>query len=219
MAILLRYRIFFSIVAWIENNRKNKVRHWVTPNCDILLEGFPRSANTFLHRIIRYATKDTLNISHHVHRHEQIIMAMKYNIPSFLLFREPHQAIASYLVRVKGKASVDELLSNYINFAQGSIQAYEKSKEVHFLIFEDIIKSPVKFSNAILNYLNKPANVSTQMIDIATIDSRPEKNQSSLPSKYKENLKLDYIHLITKHPDYEYALHLFMKIKEYSWKI
>jgi len=49
----------FGPVALMRNARLGK-HCWVTPQSDLMIEGFPRSANTYLHRVIRAATGDRI---------------------------------------------------------------------------------------------------------------------------------------------------------------
>ena len=93
------------------NNRKLIIHK----NKDLCIEGYPRSANTFGVLLVEQCSKKKLNIAHHMHSSSQIVQAVKWNIPSVLLLRNPKDAVISNLLREEGmKAEV--ALNWYINF-------------------------------------------------------------------------------------------------------
>jgi len=67
---------------------------------DLVIEGYPRSANTFAYVAFYMAqpNKETV-IAHHLHAPAQIIYASCKNIPSIVLIRKPVDAIASRIIR------------------------------------------------------------------------------------------------------------------------
>ncbi|MBE9100649.1 hypothetical protein [Vacuolonema iberomarrocanum] len=65
----------------------------------LVIEGFPRSANTFAVIAFLDAQDEPVSIAHHLHMPAQIIRAIHRNVPALVLIREPDQAIASLMVR------------------------------------------------------------------------------------------------------------------------
>lgn len=66
---------------------------------DIVIDGFPRCANTYATYAFDLVQKRRLNIAHHIHKQSQFLIARKYNIPGILLIRKPTDCITSLLLR------------------------------------------------------------------------------------------------------------------------
>lgn len=77
--------------------------HWrdgmVTPESDLCIEGFPRSANTYAVAAFELAQDAPLRLAHHSHLPGQVKRALRFGVPVLLLIREPLPALASLLVR------------------------------------------------------------------------------------------------------------------------
>lgn len=82
---------------------------------DIIIEGFPRSANTFAFLAFKLAQTKTFNIAHHKHATAQFLIAKKYNIPSILLIRRPEDAVISFIIR-EPCLSLEKALKYWIHF-------------------------------------------------------------------------------------------------------
>ena len=86
---------------------------------DIAIEGYPRSGNTFAVAAFIYAqNKAEKNIKIARHRHEiaQVLLAVKYGIPTLVLIREPLEAISSFIIREQ--VSPEFALKYYIYYYQ-----------------------------------------------------------------------------------------------------
>lgn len=70
-----------------------------SPDCDLCIEGFPRSANTYGVLLIEQFATRPLKIAHHLHMPAQLKKAVHHGIPAILLIREPAAAIGSLLLR------------------------------------------------------------------------------------------------------------------------
>jgi len=66
---------------------------------EVVIEGFPRSANTFAFLAFKLSQKENLKIAHHKHSITQLLLAKQYNIPTILLIRHPEQAVVSFVIR------------------------------------------------------------------------------------------------------------------------
>lgn len=87
----------------------------VDRHTDLVVEGFPRSANTTTVAALRVAHNEALRIAHHVHGFAQVLVGVKLRIPVLILIREPAHAVASLVVRAPS-ISVDQALKNYQSF-------------------------------------------------------------------------------------------------------
>ena len=70
----------------------------ITPQTDLVVEGFPRSGNTFTVFALNNAAHNEVLISSHVHHPAQIKYAMAHGVPTMLVVREPVATLASYLI-------------------------------------------------------------------------------------------------------------------------
>ena len=92
-------------------------------NTDIVIEGFPRSGNTFtldmLH-VLREGAETNLKIAHHTHRIENILIGRRLDKPIVTLIRNPEDAILSYMI-FSGKPA-DFAAQRYFNFYNAILQ-------------------------------------------------------------------------------------------------
>jgi hypothetical protein len=70
----------------------------ITAHTDLVVEGFPRSGNTFTTFALEDASAHTLEIASHVHQPSQIKLGLARGLPTIMVIREPAAALASYLV-------------------------------------------------------------------------------------------------------------------------
>lgn len=82
--------------------RLQRRRHWsrqwvVEPDTEIVIEGFPRSGNSFALSAFRHSNPSVSRIATHVHMPAQILMAARYHIPTIVLLREPLAAVCSMI--------------------------------------------------------------------------------------------------------------------------
>lgn len=87
----------------------------VGKDTQIVIEGYPRSANTMAVAAFELAQHGPVKIAHHVHGPAQVLWAVKHQIPAIVLIRNPRDAVASLVVRYPG-LSLKWALKNYINF-------------------------------------------------------------------------------------------------------
>lgn len=107
----------------------------VSDETEIVIEGFPRSGNTFSVAAFTIAQNRSVTIARHTHRPAQVITAVQKNLPTLILIRRPLDAILSLVIR-HPYISMQQGFRSYISFYQG-IQPYKNS----FVIaeFDDII--------------------------------------------------------------------------------
>lgn len=82
---------------------------------DIVIEGFPRSGNTFAVVAFQLAQVRPVHIAHHLHVPSQVLKAVRAGTPSIVLIRPPRDAVASLLVREPG-IMPDSALRAYVSF-------------------------------------------------------------------------------------------------------
>jgi len=87
----------------------------VSKNTELVIEGYPRSANTFAVAAFTFAQGRPVKIARHLHAPAQVIAAVKKSIPTIVLIRRPRDAVLSLLVRAP-HISAEQALKDYIRF-------------------------------------------------------------------------------------------------------
>jgi len=82
---------------------------------DIVIEGFPRSANQFAIAALRRAQDRELRIANRVHAPGHVIAAVKAGLPVLVLIREPEEAVLGWVL-YKGDISIGQALRAYRRF-------------------------------------------------------------------------------------------------------
>lgn len=109
----------------------------VNKNTDIVIEGYPRSANTFAVAAFEIAQEKPIKIARHTHAAAQLKRAANLKIPTLVIIREPTQAIISYVIR-EDNVNLNLAIKRYITY----YSAVSKLRE-NFIIadFNDITKN------------------------------------------------------------------------------
>jgi hypothetical protein len=73
---------------------------WITGDTEFVIEGYPRSGNTFATAAFGLAkTGPHPKVSHHTHAPASVILAARRGIPALVLIRRPEDAVVSVVVR------------------------------------------------------------------------------------------------------------------------
>jgi hypothetical protein len=100
--------------------RKDRARV-VTPGTQLVIEGFPRSANSFARVAFNRAQKGTVRIATGLHVPAQVIRAARWRIPTLVLIRSPKDAVLSFAIR--DPISVGQALRYYLSFYE-TVEGY-----------------------------------------------------------------------------------------------
>lgn len=98
----------FNAVFGTFNDRGRLTRR----DTDLVLEGFPRSGNSFSVFAFMNCGAADLDIAHHVHSPSQIVTAARYGIPAILLLRRPEDAAAAGIAKI-ATHTLSDLLRAY----------------------------------------------------------------------------------------------------------
>lgn len=82
---------------------------------ELVIEGFPRSANTYAVVAFRQAQNRDVPMAHHLHVEAQILRAVELKKPAIALIRKPTDAVKSLIIRYPG-VSPDSEFRRYISF-------------------------------------------------------------------------------------------------------
>lgn len=117
-------RLYRQIQLFRYRNTKN-YNQIVSPDSDILIEGYPRSANSFATRAFRVANGEGYKIATHLHVYTHVLLGIRYKVPTLVLIRHPYDCVISYatmMSNMKGREnykknySVKWLLDDYVLF-------------------------------------------------------------------------------------------------------
>jgi hypothetical protein len=82
---------------------------------EIVIEGFPRSANTLMVATFARSQPAAVRIAHHVHAPAHVLEAIRRGLPTLVLIREPEQAVVE-LVAVKPQLTILGALRGWLRF-------------------------------------------------------------------------------------------------------
>jgi hypothetical protein len=85
------------------------------PETEIVIEGFPRSANSFAVAAFARAQGRKPQIAHHVHAPAQVIAAARNGKPVIVLIRDPEDAVLEYVIK-KPAITIRQALRGYVRF-------------------------------------------------------------------------------------------------------
>jgi hypothetical protein len=105
----------------------------VTPETQLVIEGFPRSANSFARVAFNRAQNERVRIANGLHVPAQVIRASRWRIPTLVLIRKPKDAVLSFAIR--DPISLDQALRYYLSFYE-TVEAY---RDAYVLgLFEEV---------------------------------------------------------------------------------
>ena len=136
------FKIFGGKNSWLLFNNKT----------EIVIEGFPRSANTFSVVYFEITQPRVVSVAHHLHVEAQLIWAAQNSIPGVVLIREPEDCIRSLVVR-ESNMTVKLALKRYIKFYT-NLLPYRDS-----LVVADF-SSVIKNMGNVISNVNKKYGVS-----------------------------------------------------------
>lgn len=88
----------------------------VKRDTEIVIEGFPRSANSYAEAAFRVAQNRDVAIAHHCHAAAQVIAAARWSIPCLVIIREPEEACRSLMMHHPGLFTARDLFNEYVVF-------------------------------------------------------------------------------------------------------
>jgi len=148
----------FLFKLWFELYRKNRGVEisYFNHKTKFLLDGYPRSGNTFAASLVKYIYGKDVFV-HHFHAIAPIKIALRKDIPVFILIRDPKEAITSNYLKtfaLKHKEipkEVDKTLLNnlIIEYSNYYKFVYEQGNKINIIIFKDFISKPEIFLSKI----------------------------------------------------------------------
>lgn len=127
--------LFFPLITLKSQSKKLAV----DKNTELVIEGFPRSANSFAVGAFQSAQSRPIAIATHLHAPAQILLAARRDIPTLVLIRKPVDAVISMKaldlelsdIRPPLNQSMQQLIRSYIRFYT-TIMPYKNHYTVGF---------------------------------------------------------------------------------------
>ncbi len=92
----------------------------VRPETDILIEGYPRSANAFAVAAFRQAQGRPVEVAHHTHAPGHVLAAIRMGVPSIVLIREPEEAVLEFAI-VRPILTLRQALRGWVRFYEALV--------------------------------------------------------------------------------------------------
>ncbi|MEM6253273.1 MAG: hypothetical protein AAF821_10155 [Cyanobacteria bacterium P01_D01_bin.156] len=106
-----RYRQKHSLDTEVEGIRWGVIRS----TTDVVIEGYPRSGNTFASVAFRYAQPAPIRMAYRLHAPIQLIEAIHRKIPAVVLVRNPEDAVLSWVIH-RPHLTIPQALQGYVRF-------------------------------------------------------------------------------------------------------
>jgi hypothetical protein len=126
-------RIFLSqrplLYPLIQTLRGRTSGEYCDGSTDLCIEGFESSANTFVHSAFRVLDED-LSMAHHKHVVANLKRALRYDVPTLIMYRDPAEAIPSLVARFR--PGIEEAPLRYVHFYRFVIEHADRFMLVSF---------------------------------------------------------------------------------------
>lgn len=96
----------------------------VSSSSDIVIEGFPRSGNTYAVAAFRHAQGSAMHIARHLHAPAQVFLALRYGVPALVVVRRLPDPVLSMVVRDPA-LSLTQVLKAYARFHEDLLPVRE----------------------------------------------------------------------------------------------
>ncbi|SIO11827.1 hypothetical protein [Vannielia litorea] len=113
---LLRRRLSLHPSLYVPLRRFTRPGTVVTAETDLVIEGFPRSGNTWMEALAHHCATRPLRLAHHSHAAAHVRHAHALGVPTVVLFRDPDSAVRSYLTLYANNLDVRDAFRDYITF-------------------------------------------------------------------------------------------------------
>ena len=190
--------------SWCQLFRPDALKRFVSAQTDIVIEGFPRSGNTFAVAAFIISQTKVPNIARHTHKVMQIKKAAELNIPTIVLIRQPEDAVISLTIR-HPYISLKQGLKTYVKFYSG-VRPY-KAKYI-LAKFEDVtsdygqiiqqVNQKFQTNFQLFNHNTEQKELAFQFVEQMhrehTGDTNIDENAVARPSNVRNNLKKELLH-------------------------
>ena len=104
-----------SLFLTIMRRRSAHREHVIESDTEIMIEGYPRSGNTFAVAAFELAQVRPVRIARHLHASAHVIVGAQRGLPVLVVIRNPIDAVTSLVIRHPG-LHVSDCLAAYLSF-------------------------------------------------------------------------------------------------------
>lgn len=122
------------------------------PQHDLVLDGYPRSANSYVYNFVARFL-DGQRVVHHTHASATLEMARRFDVPTFVLVRDPVDAVTSNVIRSGGNVDYHEA-----HYEQYHRSVLDDGDHVTVVPFETATQDPVRVLTLIERELGLPTS-------------------------------------------------------------
>ena len=190
----------------------------VNHKTDIVVEGYPRSGNTFCVALLYYL-EPKLKIARHRHELGHLKYAIKLKKPIVCVVRNPLDSIIS--LHIREKLSISFCIEYYIKFHK---YLYENRNYIYIIDFNLLIKEPTE----VIKNINKATSLQLAEVvitehateDIKKIVKDMELKESEFLGLDSTNIRSSHIAIPTKERnEYKQKIIKNLNLKKYENKI
>lgn len=107
-------RVYYPLMRRRLGTDYDGLPHLVDAGTEVVIEGYPRSANTFAIAAFRLAQRRRVQLAHHAHVPAQAREGLRRGLPVVVLVRRPDEAVTSMAIRAG--VSIETALRVYVRF-------------------------------------------------------------------------------------------------------
>lgn len=138
----------------------------VKPNTALVLEGFPRSGNSFAEAAILLSQGDDIVLAHHTHAAANVLRAVQLGKPCYVLLRAPADCCISLVIQEGETHDLNLALFEYERFHRAILPVSDRICLVPFEIATRKFNRSIDHLNAVYGtrFSHLPANITNEMI-------------------------------------------------------
>jgi hypothetical protein len=181
---------------FLRGKRGKRGTRLVKQDTELVIEGFFRSGNTFAVRAFEEAQPNPVRLADHSHATATIIRAVRWNIPTVLLIRNPRDTISSAVLKLAPISTI-QVLKEYIRF---HTIIFPYIAPCLLVRFEDVTtdmgqviqRINQRFGTDFVPFVHEEAQVQSVLNWIETVDRMVSSDvgRLSIPSAEKHQLKM-----------------------------
>ncbi len=121
----------------------------VTKETDLVIEGFPRSGNSYVEAAFVCSQNSNLKFAHHTHAAANVLRAVQLNIPSYVLIRAPMDCCISLAIQSAHTHDLSLSISEYIRYYRAIRKVADKLCLVPFEVATKDFNASVAHLNTV----------------------------------------------------------------------
>jgi len=108
----------------VRHMRSSKER-FIGPETELVIEGFPRSGNTFTQAAFEFAQHREVRTAHHLHAPAQVIEAVRHKVPTLIVIRPARNAVVAWTMTDQ-RLGLRQVLRGYLRYHR-AIEPYAEN--------------------------------------------------------------------------------------------